>query len=210
MFTGIITHVGALRDLQESEQDLRISFTVESGFLADCVVGDSISVSGACLTVVEISSDQFSADVSGETLDKTTLGSWQKGRKVNLEKSLQLSSRLGGHMVSGHVDTKALLVSRTPEGGSHTLEFEVPAKFARYIATKGSVCLDGISLTVNEIDTGSEMRNRFCVNVVPHTLQVTTLGELKIGEAVNLEVDMIARYLERLVGGDQESSDKNK
>jgi riboflavin synthase len=210
MFTGIITHVGALIDLQESEQDLRVSFTVESNFLADCVVGDSISVSGACLTVVEIGNDQFSADVSGETLDKTTLGGWQKGRKVNLEKSLQLSSRLGGHMVSGHVDTKALLVSRTHEGGSQKLEFEVAAKFAKYIATKGSVCLDGISLTVNEIDTGSEMRNRFCVNVVPHTLQVTTLGKLKIGEAVNLEVDMIARYLERLVGGDQESSDNNK
>ena len=197
MFTGIITHTAAVSSLRPGSGNLRISLAVEGAFLQNCAIGDSISVSGVCLTAVEIGEQQFSADVSGETLERTTLSEWEVGRRVNLEKSLRLSDRLGGHLVSGHVDTRATLVSNTVAGESRRLEFECPLQYSRFIAAKGSVCLDGVSLTVNEVSGGNQ--DRFCVNVVPHTLKVTSLGSLEVGEAVNLEVDLIARYLDRLV-----------
>jgi len=156
-------------------------------------IGDSISISGVCLTMLEPDSTGFSADLSVETLDKTSLGKRRPGDSVNLELAMRASDRLGGHMVSGHVDGLARLVSRDEDGRSERFLFEADRSLARYIAPKGSVCLDGVSLTVNEVDD-----NRFSICIIPHTLEVTTLGSLAAGEVVNLEVDLIARYLDRL------------
>ncbi|HSM68398.1 MAG TPA: riboflavin synthase [Xanthomonadales bacterium] len=196
MFTGIITHQAALLDRSGQSGDLRLRFRAGDDFLEGCAEGDSISVSGVCLTALDIASGCFSADVSAETLACTTLGRLQAGDKVNLERAMGLSDRLDGHLVSGHVDGLARLVGDAPEGRSRRLEFETQAGLMRYIAVKGSVCLDGVSLTVNGVQ-GS----RFAVNVIPHTLSLTTLGGLQAGDDVNLEVDLIARYLERLHPG---------
>ncbi len=197
MFTGIIEQQAMVNSRSGSGIDARFQFQVPDGFLQDCRIGDSISVSGVCLTIVEMEANGFSADVSAETLSKTTLGSWTTGTEVNLELALRAADRLGGHLVSGHVDGCGVLSSITPDGVSKRLEFEFPAEFERYVAKKGSICVDGVSLTVNEVnETGRA--SWFQVNVIPHTLEVTTLGKLKTGDAVNLEVDMIARYLERL------------
>jgi riboflavin synthase len=160
-------------------------------------LGDSVAVNGVCLTMIDPQADGFSADVSVETLSKTTLGSLADGGAVNLELPVRLSDRLGGHMVSGHVDGTARLVARAPDVRSERFEFEAPMELARYISTKGSVTLDGVSLTVNSVT-----QNRFSVNLIPHTLQITSLGALQPDSLVNIEVDMIARYLERLVQGD--------
>jgi riboflavin synthase len=156
--------------------------------------GDSIAVSGVCLTMLEPGESGFLADVSKETLELTTMGELQPGRPVNLELALALEDRLGGHMVSGHVDGLGRLVSRREDARSERFEFELPADLARYVAKKGSVTIDGVSLTVNEVDGA-----RFSVCLIPHTLEVTTLGMLQPGDAVNIEVDLIARYLERLI-----------
>jgi riboflavin synthase len=198
MFTGIITTKGTLHSRSENDRDARLCFQVESDFLADCKEGDSIAVSGVCLTAVELEKGRFSADVSVETLAKTTLGSWSKGREANLELSLRASDRLGGHMVSGHVDDRGVLVSKTALGESWRLEFEIPRGLEKYIAIKGSVCIDGVSLTVNELDEDDNKASRFSVCIIPHTMEVTTLGQLGPGDRVNLEVDTIARYLERI------------
>jgi riboflavin synthase len=198
MFTGIITQKARIEDRVESHGDLRIKIKVENGFLDDCIIGDSISVSGVCLTVVELNKTLFSADVSAETLTKTTLGQLEDGHQVNLEAALRAKDRLGGHLVSGHIDACAKLVTVCADKGSRQLQFEYPDELARFIATKGSVCIDGVSLTVNEVSEINAHPAWFRVNVIPHTLEVTTLGQLKAGEPVNLEVDMIARYLERL------------
>jgi riboflavin synthase len=160
-------------------------------------VGESISVSGACLTMLEPGESGFYADVSQETLGLTTLGQLEEGRAVNLELALSLEARLGGHLVTGHVDGKARLVSRHEDARAERFEFEVPDRLARYIAKKGSVCIDGVSLTVNEVDGAG-----FSVCLIPHTLEITTLGRLRPGDEVNLEVDIIARYLERLMAGE--------
>ena len=197
MFTGIIEQQAKVKSRTGSGNDARFQFLLPEGFLQDCRIGDSISVSGVCLTIVEMDNDGFSADVSAETLSKTTLGSWTTGTKVNLELALRASDRLGGHLVSGHVDGCGVLGSITPDGISKRLEFELPVEFERYVAQKGSICVDGVSLTVNEVNESGGV-SWFQVNVIPHTLEVTTLGKLKTGDAVNLEVDMIARYLERL------------
>jgi riboflavin synthase len=162
-------------------------------------VGDSISVSGACLTMLEPDASGFFADVSQETLSLTTLGQLQSGGAVNLELAMGIDARLGGHMVTGHIDGKARLVSRHEDARAERFEFEVPDRLASYIAKKGSVCTDGVSLTVNEVD-GS----RFSVCLIPHTLEVTTLGSLGVGDEVNLEVDLIARYIERLMDSNQD------
>jgi len=194
MFTGIVESTGILekKDSLGGDYRLRIGYAnLNSGAVR---TGDSISVSGACLTVLEPDASGFSADVSRETLDLTTLGQIREGQAVNLELAMGLEARMGGHMVTGHVDGKARLVSRLEDGRAERFEFEVPAALARYVAKKGSVCLDGVSLTVNEVDGC-----RFSVCLIPHTLQITTLGGLKAGDAVNLEVDLIARYLERLM-----------
>lgn len=165
--------------------------TLELGGVA---VGDSICVSGCCLTAIDIRGTQFATDVSRETLNVTTLGRWREGTRVNLEKALCAGQPLGGHYVSGHVDGIATVISCESEARSHRLVFEVPSALARYIARKGSIAIDGVSLTVNEVEG-----THFGVNLIPHTLSVTTLGDYRRGTQVNIEVDIIARYLERLV-----------
>ena len=193
MFTGIVAATGKLISRTSYDGDLRIRFDVPPTLMSGCKIGDSISISGVCLTMLEPDATGFSADLSVETLDKTSLGNRQEGDSVNLELAMRASDRLGGHMVSGHVDGLARLISRTEDGRSERFLFEADPMLARYIAPKGSACLDGVSLTVNEVDD-----NRFSICIIPHTLEVTTLGSLTAGEDVNLEVDLIARYLDRL------------
>ena len=194
MFTGIVESTGILEKKHPIGGDYRLRISRSTLNLEGVRTGDSISVSGACLTVLEPDASGFSADVSRETLDLTTLGQIREGQAVNLELAMGLEARMGGHMVTGHVDGKATLVSRLEDGRAERFEFEAPAALARYVAKKGSVCLDGVSLTVNEVEGC-----RFSVCLIPHTLQITTLGSLEAGDAVNLEVDLIARYLERLM-----------
>ena len=196
MFTGIVTYRGQLATIEPSGVDQRMTFVLEPEALQDASEGDSMCVSGACLTMLDIDkgAGRFSADVSAETLDKTILGGLEAGDPVNLEPALRAADRLGGHLVSGHVDGVGRLLDRSPDGRSERFRFEVPANLSRYIAAKGSVCIDGVSLTVNDVEA-----NRFGVCIIPHTLEVTTLGRLEPGSAVNIEVDMIARYLERLM-----------
>ena len=193
MFTGIVAATGKLLSTKSFDGDLRIRFEVPASLMMDSKIGDSISISGVCLTMLEPDASGFSADVSVETLDKTSLGSRRAGDRVNLELAMRASDRLGGHLVSGHVDGLAKLVSRTADARSERFLFETDRGLARYIAPKGSACLDGVSLTVNEVDD-----NRFSICIIPHTLAVTTLGDLAVGGKVNLEVDLVARYLDRL------------
>lgn len=193
MFTGIIQAVGRIAASEERGGDRRLIVETAGLDLSDVKEGDSIAVSGVCLTALEIDGTRFAADVSIETLKLTTIGQLQVGDAVNLEKALRLADRLGGHLVSGHVDGSADVIDIHDDGRSQRWTFEVPASLARYIASKGSVCLDGVSLTVNEVDG-----RRFGVNLIPHTQSVTTFGSRRVGDAVNLEVDLMARYAERL------------
>ena len=202
MFTGIIEAVGRIADMQRRGADLRLRLWTGTLDLSDVGVGDSIAVNGVCLTVVELPGDGFWADVSGETLAHTTLGGLANGDAVNLERALTPTTRLGGHLVSGHVDGIGEVVRRFDDGRSVRFGIRAPAELARYIARKGSICVDGISLTVNGVD-GTE----FELNIVPHTLAVTSMNGLQAGRRVNLEVDIIARYLERLLQGGQQSAD---
>jgi len=196
MFTGLVRAVGTVREMRRAHDAARLSIDSGSLDLAQAAPGDSIAVNGVCLTVVELPTGGFAADVSAETLRCTTLGALARGARVNLEPALRVGDALGGHLVSGHVDGVATLLRREPDGESVRMWLEAPASLARYVAHKGSVCLDGVSLTVNSVQAG-----RFSVNLVPHTLAVTTLGEWQAGQSVNLEVDLLARYLERLVSG---------
>jgi riboflavin synthase len=203
MFTGIVAAMGKMQSRESFDGDLRIRFDAPSAMMAGNKVGDSISVSGVCLTMLEPDETGFSADLSVETLDKTSLGDRVRGDSVNLELAMRAADRFGGHIVSGHVDGLAKLVSRIEDARSERFLFETERKLARYIAPKGSACIDGVSLTVNEVDD-----NRFSICIIPHTLTVTTLGTLAVGEEVNLEVDLIARYLDRLNQyGHSENSD---
>lgn len=197
MFTGIIQVVGQIERLDARGGDARLSIVAGDLPLSDVAIGDSIAVNGVCLTVVARTAASFSADVSAESLARTTLGRLRAGSRVNLEKALAVGDRLGGHIVSGHVDGIATLQAREPVARSVRFRLTVPPTLAKYIAAKGSVCLDGVSLTVNAV-AGVE----FDVNIVPHTLAATTLGDWQAGSEINLEVDLIARYLERLVLGD--------
>jgi len=197
MFTGIVTHQGKLLARTDHGGDQRLHLHADPEIMQGCGQGDSIAVNGVCLTMIEPGADAFHADVSAETLEKTTLGALPADALVNLELPMRLSDRLGGHLVSGHVDGKARLLSRRPDIRSERFEFEAPAELARFISTKGSVSLDGVSLTVNEVADSC-----FSVCLIPHTLQITSLGALVAGDEVNLEVDMIARYLERLMQGE--------
>ena len=173
-------------------------FSLESGFdLSDPEEGESIAVNGVCLTAVGLHADGFDTDVSVETLDVTTLKQAKQGDAVNLEPALRVGDALGGHLVSGHVDGIGVLISREEDARSIRMAFEVPADLARYIAKKGSVCVDGVSLTINEVSG-----NTFSLNIIPHTAEVTTMGGYVVGQAVNIEVDLIARYLERMIGND--------
>jgi riboflavin synthase len=196
MFTGIIQDVGSIVALEPLGGDARLTVGVDRLDLARTAVGDSIAVAGVCLTVVALQPRGFSADVSRETLALTTIGDWRAGRRVNLEPALRAGDALGGHLVSGHVDGVAEIRERSDEVRSQRFRIRVPQALARYIARKGSVALDGVSLTVNAAE-----QHEFEVNLVPHTLAVTTLAALAPGDRVNLEVDMIARYTERLLAG---------
>jgi len=193
MFTGIVTTVGRIARIQALGGDTRLTIAGSSDYFSDVALGDSISVAGVCLTAVQLEGDRFAADVSVETLTVTTLGTLREGDPVNLEKALRLADRLGGHLVSGHVDGVGKIISITPDARSLRWVFEVPKPLSRYTAVKGSVCIDGVSLTVNEVDGV-----RFGVNLIPHTLQATTFGARQVGDTVNIEVDLVARYLERL------------
>ncbi len=197
MFTGIIQAVGNIASLDQRSGDMRLGIDCGSLPMADVNLGDSIAVSGVCLTVIETTAHGFHADVSGETLRRTIIGSLTVNDAVNLEKALTLETRLGGHLVSGHVDGFGTITARREDSRSVQFSVQAPDQLARYIATKGSVCIDGVSLTVNAVD-GAE----FELNIVPHTLAETTLRDYQAGRQVNLEVDLVARYLERLLAGD--------
>jgi riboflavin synthase len=198
MFTGIIQATGSIARLEPRGGDLRISIDAGKLPLADVALGDSIAVSGVCLTVVEKAAQGFRADVSGETLRLTTLGGMVVNDPVNLEKALTLATRLGGHLVSGHVDGVGEVTARRADSRSVRFIIQAPDALARYIAVKGSICVDGVSLTVNGVDGAA-----FELNIVPHTLAETTLEGWHPGRKVNLEVDLVARYLERLLLGDE-------
>jgi len=200
MFTGIIQSVGYLQLIEKNQADCRLRVQVGSLDMSLVALGDSIAVNGVCLTAIQFDDSSFSADVSNETLSKTTLGNLKVQEKVNLEKALTLSTPLGGHLVSGHVDGVGTIVKRYSDGKSERFEIEAPGELAKYIAQKGSICVDGISLTVNVV-TGAT----FELNIVPHTLDKTTMGCYQAGQKVNLEVDLLARYMERLMLGDKAS-----
>ena len=202
MFTGLITGVGTVKAVTPLGEGADARFTIEApenapwgGHVAE--IGASIAHSGVCLTVIEAGPGWFAVEVSAETISKTNLGDWKAGTKINLEGSLRLGDEIGGHIVSGHVDGLARVVSITPENGSTRFVFEVPPALAPYVAPKGSVALNGVSLTVNEVAGG-----RFGVNIIPHTQSVTTFGGYAVGSLVNMEIDMLARYVARLLEKD--------
>lgn len=196
MFTGIILAVGEIAAIEPQGGDYRLKIATGKLPIADADLGDSIAVNGVCLTAVELGNDYFYADVSNETISRTILKTARVGSAVNLELALTPSTRMGGHIVSGHVDGIGSVISKNQDGRSYKYKFKVPDELAKYIAEKGSICINGVSLTVNEVDGAL-----FCVNIVPHTLKETTLGELAAGKEVNLEVDLLARYMERLMKG---------
>jgi riboflavin synthase len=195
MFTGIVTALGTIRTINPigGGKDMRVVIEAPWSDTASIAIGASIACSGCCLTAVEVHPDSFAADASAETLACTTLGSWTTGSHVNLERSLKIGDELGGHMVSGHVDGVGKTVSATPENGSTRWWFQVPSPLARFIAEKGSVAVNGVSLTVNEVKG-----DMFAVNIIPHTTSVTLFGTMKPGDSVNIEIDMLARYVARL------------
>jgi riboflavin synthase len=194
MFTGIVQDVGKVASLAERGGDVRLAIRVGALDLSRIAIGDSICVQGCCVTAISLSGDVFEADLSRETLGLTTLGGLAMGSAVNLEPALRAGDPLGGHLVSGHVDGLGTVVSRATDARSTRIVIEAPAALARFIARKGSITVDGVSLTVNDVDG-----TRFGVNLIPHTLEVTTLHGLSPGSAVNLEIDQVARYVERLV-----------
>jgi riboflavin synthase len=197
MFTGIVTALGTVAAIDPiaQGQDMRLKIATPVGFLADppVALGASIACSGCCLTAVAFGSDWFAVDASAETLAHTKLGRWTEGSNINLERSLRMGDELGGHLVSGHVDGVGTVVSITPENASHRWAFRVPRDLARFIAVKGSVAVDGVSLTVNEVGDDT-----FGVNIIPHTTSVTAFGQTKQGDPVHIEIDMLARYVARL------------
>lgn len=195
MFTGIVTALGTVRDITplSGDADMRLEITAPWSDTAAIPIGASIGCSGCCLTAIEVGADWFAAEASAETLSKTTMGRWKVGTRLNLERSLCVGDELGGHLVSGHVDGIGEALSSTPASGSMRWVFRVPTALARFIAVKGSVAVDGVSLTVNEVTDDT-----FCVNIIPHTASVTGFGSLRPGDAVNIEIDMLARYVARL------------
>jgi riboflavin synthase len=199
MFTGLIQAIGRIESLQPRGGDLRLRIAVGALPMDDMQLGESIAVSGVCLTVVEHDAQGFAADVSNETLARTNLGAMKVGAMVNLERALLATDRLGGHLVSGHVDGIGEVLSISDDARSQRWRFRAPRPLMRYIAEKGSICVDGVSLTVNAVDTG-----RFEANLVPHTITHTAFNETHVGAAVNLEVDLVARYVERLISTREE------
>jgi riboflavin synthase len=205
MFTGIIQSIGIILDLKQKGGDVELRVQTGKLDLQDVALGDSIAVNGVCLTAIALTDMSFSADVSRETLSLTSLGSLVKGSPVNLEKALTLQTRLGGHLVSGHVDGLATVIARHSDGRSERFRLQAPDELAKYIAEKGSITMDGVSLTVNKVEGAA-----FELNIVPHTLQETIIGNYQAGTTVNLEVDVVARYLERLLQGDKAAIVGNK
>ncbi|MDP6198918.1 MAG: riboflavin synthase [Porticoccaceae bacterium] len=198
MFTGIISAIGDVVELEPRDGDVRLTIRSGNLSLADVQLGDSIACNGACLTAVELTDEGFIADVSVETLSLTTIANWQVGSRINLEKAMQATDRFGGHIVSGHVDGIGEVMSLHEDARSWRFRIRAPRDLAKYIAHKGSITVDGTSLTINKIE-GSE----FELNIVPHTMTHTVMGDYKVGTKVNLEVDLVARYLERLLLGDK-------
>lgn len=197
MFTGIIRDKGRIVAMKRQDGDVRMKVSSRGLPWADFEVGESIAVNGACLTAVELHEDGFETDVSNETLSVTALGELAEGASVNLEPSLAVGERLGGHLVSGHVDCVGRVVALGEDARSIRLGIELPQDYARYIARKGSITVDGVSLTINEVSG-----NTFELNIIPHTAEVTTIGDYRVGTRVNIEVDQVARYLERLLEHD--------
>ncbi len=197
MFTGIILAVGKIAGIEQKSGDCRLTIATGKLPLHDVALGDSIAVNGVCLTAVELGAHYFCADVSNETLSRTILKTAIVGAPVNLELALTPTTRLGGHIVSGHVDGVGVVTAKKADGRSIQFKFKAPDMLAKYIAEKGSICINGISLTVNDVDGA-----QFCVNIVPHTLKETTLVDAVVGTQVNLEVDLLARYMERLIKGE--------
>ena len=193
MFTGLVTDLGRVKEIDRRGGGVRLCIGTAYD-MAEIDIGASIACCGACLTAVEKGPDWFAADVSEETLSRTTLGDWRAGSQINLERSLRLGDAMGGHLVTGHVDAAAQILERRPDGDSERYVVAIPDDYASYVASKGSVALDGVSLTVNEVAD-----NRFGVNIVPHTADNTTFGTLQPGDRVNFEVDLIARYVARLL-----------
>ena len=198
MFTGIISAIGDITNLEQRAGDARLTIRTGNLSLADVQLGDSIACNGACLTVIELTGEGFVADVSVETLNLTTIGNWQTGSRINLEKAMRATDRLGGHIVSGHIDGIGEVMALEEDARSWRFRMRAPREIAKYIAHKGSITLDGTSLTVNIVD-GAE----FELNIIPHTMTNTVMGDYKVGSTVNLEVDLVARYLERLLLGDK-------
>ncbi|WP_166423906.1 riboflavin synthase [Paraglaciecola sp. 20A4] len=198
MFTGIIEDVGHIESLTPTGDDIRLSIRVNKLDMSDVVLGDSISNNGVCLTVVDMSPSGFSADVSHETIKRSGFASYKAGSKVNLEKAMLPTSRFGGHIVSGHVDGVGEVQSINPVGRYVEIWVQAPPELARYLAEKGSITVDGVSLTVNAVDGA-----KFLITLIPHSLQETIIGGYKKGTKINLEVDVVARYLERLMLGDK-------
>ena len=198
MFTGIISAIGDIAELEQRDGDVRLTIRTGNLSLVDVHLGDSIACNGACLTAVELTGEGFIADVSVETLNLTTIVNWQVGNRINLEKAMQASDRFGGHIVSGHVDGIGEVISLHEDARSWRFRIRAPRELAKYIAHKGSITVDGTSLTINKVE-GAE----FELNIVPHTMTHTVMGDYKMGTKVNLEVDLVARYLERLLLGDK-------
>ena len=195
MFTGIVTDIGTIRSVEE-RGDLRLVIGT-SYDTATVAIGASIACSGCCLTVVDKGADWFAVDISGESVSKTASGMWSEGRRLNLERAMKIGDELGGHIVTGHVDGVGDVLGVCPEGDSHRVGIRVGQDIAPYIAAKGSVTVDGVSLTVNEVRDEAD-GTHFAVNIIPHTWDVTTLGDLTQGRAVNIEIDILARYLARM------------
>ncbi|MFZ5707074.1 MAG: riboflavin synthase [Pseudomonadota bacterium] len=196
MFTGIITDIGTIvATEQRGDLHVRIACSYDTGSID---IGASIACSGACMTVVELGQDWFAVDISGESVSRTAPGRWESGRKLNLERSLKLGDELGGHIVTGHVDGVGTVASIGTEGDSKRFEIRAPAELAPYLAEKGSITVDGVSLTVNTITDQPDGSTLFGLNIIPHTAAVTTIGLLEIGDSVNLEIDVLARYLRRM------------
>lgn len=200
MFTGLIKAIGEVGNISRRGADFRLTIIAGDLPWREFDAGESISVNGVCLTAVELLDDGFRTDVSTETLDVTALRDVSTGDRVNLEPSLAVGDRLGGHLVSGHVDCVARIIARETDGRSVRLRIETPKEYMRYIARKGSVCVDGVSLTVNEVS-----ESEFGVNIIPHTADATIIGHYRVGTLVNIEVDMLARYIERLLSTGDDS-----
>jgi riboflavin synthase len=201
MFTGIITDIGTITAIGDDEGDTRVTIATRYD-TATIDMGASIACSGVCLTVIDKSAPGapgwFAVDVSGETISRTAKGQWTVGRRLNLERALKIGDELGGHIVTGHVDGIGEVVRVAPEGGSHRVDIRAPAEIAPYVAAKGSITVDGVSLTVNSVADEGDGTCVFGLNIIPHTWHVTAFGDLQLGQAVNLEIDVIARYLARM------------